>query len=199
MEVARAAEQGGAAAVALHGRTRNQMYSGRARWDLVALVKRSIEIPVLGSGDVFTAKDAQRMIAETAATPCWSPGGPAGTRGSSASWRPWSEARRPPPPTREEWLATVQEHVQRRIEHRGRLAHRGETPDEIERAAIRELRRHLLWYTRGRRGGVHFRRDADRLKTAADVNALFALHFPPGSANCELDPGYRASADEDGE
>lgn len=200
VEVARAAEQGGAAAVALHGRTRNQMYSGRARWDLVALVKRSVKIPVLGSGDVFTAKDAQRMIAETA---CDAVLVARGACGNPWIFRELAAAERgealPPPPTREEWLATVQEHVQRQIEHRGRLAHRGETPDEIEQAAIRELRRHLLWYTRGRRGGVHFRRDADRLKTAADVNTLFALHFPPGSANCELDPRYHASADEAGE
>ena len=89
-------------------------------------------------------------------------------------------------------MGTVLEHVRLQIQHRTRSARRGETPAQIEVAAIRELRRHLLWYTRGRRGGVHFRRDADKLHTAADVAALLERHFPPGSESFELDPGYRA-------
>ena len=65
VEVARAAETGGAAAVALHGRTRSQLYSGRARWELVRAVKEADQVPVLGSGDVWTAADALRMREET--------------------------------------------------------------------------------------------------------------------------------------
>jgi tRNA-dihydrouridine synthase len=98
----------------------------------------------------------------------------------------------PPPLTRVEWMGTVLEHVRLQIEHRTRNALRGETPEAIEGASIRELRRHLLWYTRGRRGGVHFRRDADKLRTVADVTALLERHFPPASESFELDPGYRA-------
>ena len=200
VEVARAAEAGGAAAVALHGRTRTQMYSGKARWDLVAEVKRSVGIPVLGSGDVWTARDAQRMAAETG---CDAVLVARGACGNPWIFRELAAAERglppPPPLTREEWLDTVLEHVRLQIEHRGRLSRRGETPEEVERAAIRELRRHLLWYTRGRRGGIHFRRDADRLRTAADVSTLLAHHFPPGSASFELDPGYHAGADAEGE
>jgi nifR3 family TIM-barrel protein len=200
VEVARAAEAGGASAVALHGRTRNQMYSGKARWELVALVKRSVGIPVLGSGDVWTARDAERMSAETG---CDAVLVARGACGNPWIFRELAAAERglppPPPLTRAEWLSTVLEHVRLQIEHRGRLGRRGETPEEVERAAIRELRRHLLWYTRGRRGGVHFRRDADRLHTAADVVALLQQHFPPGSESFELDPGYRVDAEADGE
>ena len=86
-------------------------------------------------------------------------------------------------------MGTVLEHVRLQIAHRTRTARRGESPEGVERAAIRELRRHLLWYTRGRRGGVHFRRDADKLLTAADVTALLEHHFPPGDQSFELDPG----------
>jgi nifR3 family TIM-barrel protein len=200
VDVVRAAEAGGAAAVAIHGRTRVQMYSGRARWDLIRAAKQATRVPVLGSGDVWTARDAIRMREET--------GCDAVLVARGACGNPWifrelaaGERGLPPPPplTRDEWIGTVLEHVRLQIEHRARSARRGETPETIEGAAIRELRRHLLWYTRGRRGGVHFRRDADKLRTAADVTALLEHHFPPGGESFDLDPGYRADADADGE
>ncbi len=197
VEVARAAEAGGAAAVALHGRTRAQGYSGAARWDLVRAVKEAIAIPVLGSGDVWTADDALRMRAET--------GCDAVLVARGACGNPWifrelraaeRGAPRPPPPTRDEWVGTVLRHVALQIEHR-RRQRGGETPDASERHAIRELRKHLLWYTRGRRGGVHFRRDAGQLQTGADVVRLLELHFPAGGAAFEVDPA--AARDEVGE
>jgi nifR3 family TIM-barrel protein len=197
VEVARAAEAGGAAAVALHGRTRAQLYSGRARWDLIRAVKEAITIPVLGSGDVWTADDALRMRAET--------GCDAVLVARGACGNPWifrelaaaeAGATRPPAPTRDEWVDTVLHHVALQVEHRLRQR-RAEDADEAERHAIRELRKHLLWYTRGRRGGVYFRRDAGRLLTAADVAQLVEEHFPPGSPSFELDPGYRR--EEEGE
>ncbi len=196
VEVGRAAEAGGASAVALHGRTRNQMYAGRARWDLVAAVKRAVAIPVLGSGDVWTARDALRMREETG---CDAVLVARGACGNPWIFRELAAAERglppPPPLSRDEWIGTVLEHVRLQIEHRARSAKPGETPQQIEGAAIRELRRHLLWYTRGRRGGVHFRRDADKLHTAADVEALLEHHFPPGGESFDLDPGFRADAD----
>jgi nifR3 family TIM-barrel protein len=197
VEVARAAEAGGAAAVALHGRTRTQMYSGRARWELVRAVKEAVSVPVLGSGDVWTVDDALRMRAET--------GCDAVLVARGACGNPWIfrelraaelGAPRPPPPTRDEWIGTVLHHVRLQVEHRQRQ-HPGVDPLELERLAIRELRKHLLWYTRGRRGGVHFRRDANRLATAADVAQVIEEHFPAGSSSFELDPGFRR--EEEGE
>jgi tRNA-dihydrouridine synthase B len=187
VEVARAAEAGGAAAVALHGRTRAQGYSGRARWELVRGVKEAVSIPVLGSGDVWSAGDALRMREETG---CDAVLVARGACGNPWIFRELRAAERglppPPPPTRDEWAGTVLRHVALQIEHR-RRQRAGETPDDSERHAIRELRKHLLWYTRGRAGGVHFRRDADRLHTAADVAGLIDLHFPP-AAPFEVDP-----------
>ncbi len=196
VDVVRAAEAGGAAAVAIHGRTRAQMYSGRARWDLIRAAKQAVRIPVLGSGDVWTARDALRLKEESG---CDAVLVARGACGNPWIFRELAAAERglppPPPLTREEWMGTVLTHVRLQIEHRGRGARRGETPEAIEGAAIRELRRHLLWYTRGRRGGVHFRRDADKLRTAADVTALLEHHFPPVGESFELDPGYRAQDD----
>ena len=195
VEVARAAEAGGASAVALHGRTRAQMYAGRARWDLVKAVKAAVCIPVLGSGDVWTADDALRMRAET--------GCDAVLVARGACGNPWifRELRaaergepRPPPPDRGEWVATVREHVAMQVEHRRRQSPE-EPADQAERSAIRELRKHLLWYTRGKRGGVLFRRDAARLQTADDVARLLDEHFPPGSPAFEADPDAAAGGD----
>jgi tRNA-dihydrouridine synthase B len=188
VEVARAAEAGGAAAVALHGRTRAQMYSGKARWELVRAVKEAVGIPVLGSGDVWTAADALRMREETG---CDAVLVARGACGNPWIFRELRAAERgepiPPPPTRDEWVGTVLRHVELQIAHRSRQRG-GETPGESERHAVRELRKHLLWYTRGRRGGVHFRRDADRLETADDVRRLVDRHFPPGGEAFQLDP-----------
>jgi tRNA-dihydrouridine synthase len=197
VDVARAAEAAGASAVALHGRTRAQGYSGRARWELVRAVKEAVGIPVLGSGDVWTAADALRMRAETG---CDAVLVARGACGNPWIFRELAAAERglppPPPPTRDEWAEVVLRHVAMQIDHRLRQRRPGESAGEAEAHAVRELRRHLLWYTRGRRGGVHFRRDADRLHTAADVAALVHHHFPPGGASFEIDPGFHAAAME---
>jgi nifR3 family TIM-barrel protein len=192
-EVARAAEQGGAAAVSVHGRTRAQMYSGRADWSRIGAVKRAVRIPVLGSGDVWTAADALRMRAETG---CDAVLVARGACGNPWIFRELAARERgdapPPPPTRDEWLAVVLRHVELQIQHR--LRRSGGDPGAAEEAAVRELRRHLLWYTRGRKGGVRFRREADRLTSAADVRRLVELHFPRGGDAFDLDPASGGAA-----
>ena len=188
VEVAQAAEAGGAAAVALHGRTRAQMYAGRARWDLIRIVKAAVRVPVLGSGDVWTADDALRMREET--------GCDAVLVARGACGNPWifRELRaaelglpRPPPPARDEWAAAVLRHLALQIAHRSAQRRDGDAGG-AERAAVREFRKHLIWYTRGRRGGAGFRRDAARVRTGDDVARLLDDHFPPGSAAFEPDP-----------
>jgi tRNA-dihydrouridine synthase B len=198
-EIARACEQGGAVAVGLHPRTRAQMYRGRADWSLIAATKRAVKISVWGSGDLFTARDALRMLAET--------GADAARIARGACGYPWifrellalERGEEPPQVTVQEWRAMVLRHVDLAVQEklgRFRLVRPDGAPrqrpyrpngghaqfelsaDEAERAAVRELRKHLLWYTRGRRGGLAFRRVAPDLHTVADVEAALDRFFP---------------------
>jgi tRNA-dihydrouridine synthase B len=197
--VAQACEQGGAVAVGLHPRTRAQMYRGRADWELIKQTKQAVRISVWGSGDLFTAEAALRMLAET--------GADAARIARGACGYPWIfrellalERGEVPPPVRlDEWRATILRHVRMAVEdkqgkHRLRRpegaprprayrANGGHEQRELdaraaELAAVRELRKHLLWYTRGRRGGLAFRRVAAELHTEDDVKRALDRFFP---------------------
>ena len=198
-EAAKACEQGGAVAVGLHPRTRAQMYRGRADWDLIRRTKEAVKISVWGSGDLFTAEAAVRMLRET--------GADAARIARGACGHPWIfrellalERGEPVPEvTVREWRETILRHVRMAVEDKlgkHRLVRPEDAPrprafrlngghphvafDELaaELAAVRELRKHLLWYTRGRRGGIAFRRLAPELHTVADVERALDRFFP---------------------
>src|SRR5436305_3557102 len=207
-EIAKACEQGGAVAVGLHPRTRAQMYRGRADWKLIAATKKAVRIAVWGSGDLFTAEAARRMLEET--------GADAARIARGACGYPWifrellalERGETPDPVSIGEWRATILRHVEMAVEDKlGRYrlvrpegaprprAYRENgghpqlefTAEEAERAAVRELRKHLLWYTRGRRGGLAFRRIAPDLHTARDIRAALDRFFPAdGSVPAEV-------------
>jgi tRNA-dihydrouridine synthase len=152
-------------------------------------VKEAVRIPVLGSGDVWTAADALRMRRETGCDAVLVARGACGNPWIFRELRAAERGEPPPPPVgRDEWVEVVLRHVRLQVEHRLRQRGDREGPEEAERGAVRELRRLLLWYTRGRRGGAHFRRQASGLETAADVARLVDLHFPPGGSSFEPDP-----------
>ncbi len=191
VDVARAAEAGGASAVALHGRTRAQGYAGRADWSLIRAVKEAVGIAVLGSGDVWSAADALRMRRETGCDAVLVARGACGNPWIFRDLRAAEEGRpMPGPPTRDDWIGTVMRHVQLQVQHRSRQRD-DETPTASEGHAVRELRKHLLWYTRGLQGGVHFRRDATAATTVSGVEELLVRHFPP-DAPFAFDPSLAA-------
>jgi tRNA-dihydrouridine synthase B len=170
VELAEAAEKAGVAAIAVHARTRSQGFSGTADWSMIRAVREAVAIPVIGNGDVRTAQDARRMLEET---------GCHGVMiGRAVQGNPWifREAKAciesgsvMPPPTPEERRKVMLRHL------RDVVAVLGES------AGVREMRKHLCWYTKGLRGGAEFRMAANALTRVDDVARLMDEYFPSGA------------------
>ena len=138
VEIARIAEASGAAAVAVHGRTREQYYTGTADWDIIRQVKEAVSIPVIGNGDVDSAGKAKQLLDET--------GCDGVMVGRGARGNPWifreirdylATGELPPRPSKEEVRDMMLRHTRMEIEYKG------------EYTGIREMRKHISWYTAG--------------------------------------------------
>lgn len=158
VETARAIEAAGASAVAVHGRTREQYYSGTADWDMIRRVKESVSIPVIGNGDVFSGEDANRMLEETGCDMVMIARGALGNpwifRDAIAIWK---GEEKPEPPSLAERVKTMLIHLDRLTEAKG------------EYAAVREMRKHVGWYLKGIRGSAAVRR---RINSITELDQL---------------------------
>ncbi|MBN1286854.1 MAG: tRNA dihydrouridine synthase DusB [Anaerolineae bacterium] len=165
VEIARAAERAGVAAIAVHPRTARQRYHEPADWDIIRQVKEAVRIPVIGSGDVRTAADAARMRETT--------GCDAVMIGRAALGNPWifrriaGELRTGAPPP----LPTPQERAAAALEHARRFV--AGTPLR-EPSAIHELRGQLVKYTQGMPEAAHLRGRLVRAESLADIEAILA-------------------------
>lgn len=161
VEFAKMAESCGAAAIAVHGRTREQYYSGKADWDIIRQVKEAVSIPVFGNGDIFTPEDAKRMKEETGCD------GLMVARGAKGN--PWLFSRIAHylntgeilgPPSKEELKATILRHGQLQTEYKG------------ENTAMREMRKHVAWYTAGYPHSASLRNDINLVATMEELEKL---------------------------
>lgn len=169
VEFARMAEESGAAAITVHGRTREQMYAGKADWDIIAAVKRAVSIPVVGNGDVFCGADALALLKHTGCDGVMVARGAQGNPFLFAEIKAALRGEPYEPPTNGERLETAMAHVRAHVKHKG------------ERAVI-EMRKHVAWYVRGMR-------DAAALRV--ELNAC-----PTAEALCTLLEAYRNSLAE---
>ena len=163
-EFAKRMEDAGAAAVTVHGRTREQYYSGKADWELIRSVKEAVSIPVIGNGDVFSPEDAKRMMKSTGVD------GIALAR--AVRGNPWLIRRTvlflesgvlPEEPGLEERLRLMERHIELMVEYKG------------ERTAVREMRKHLSWYTAGLPRSSDFRRRVNAAETSEELRGLLSL------------------------
>ena len=156
VETAKVLEAAGVAAVAVHGRTREQFYEGKANWDVIGEVKAAVSVPVIGNGDVMCGQDAIDMMEKTGCDGVMMARGALGNpwifRDATALWK---GEELPEAPSDEERLGTLIRHLDMIIEDKG------------ERIAVREIRKHVGWYIKGMHGAAAFRREVNQIDDAA--------------------------------
>lgn len=178
-ELARELEEAGASFICVHGRTRQQFYSGQADLGIIARVKQAVSIPVVGNGDITDAESAQRMLEQTGCDGLMIGRGMLGD--------PWLFQRLraaltgeplPPPPAEETVIATALAHLRRQAERSIYWLQRreGESKGNAllgEELAVRAMRNHLGWYVKGMRNAAKLRARINQALSIAQVEELF--------------------------
>lgn len=165
LEIGRIAVDEGADAVTLHPRTRSQGFSGQADWDQITQLKSALTVPVIGSGDIFTAEDGLRMLEQTDCDAIMIGRGGYGNPWLIRDIAAMQKGEQLPYPEPAERLATVRRHLEYFLEYFG------------EHKALFHMRKHLCWYSRGLPGAAAFRAAVNRTGSLDDLREQMEIFF----------------------
>ena len=161
VEIAKIIEEAGAAAVAVHGRTREQYYSGKADWDIIRQVKQAVSIPVIGNGDVTSPQKADELVRQTGCDGIMIARGAQGSPWTFCGMIHWEETGElPPRPDKDEIRKMMLRHARLQLEYKG------------EFSGIREMRKHVAWYTKGLKGAARLREKVNAVESLEELENL---------------------------
>ena len=165
VEIAKIAEEVGISAITVHGRTRSEFYTGKADLDIIKKVKESVHIPVIGNGDIIDGESAKRMFEYTGVDGIMI--------GRGTFGRPWifkeiieylETGKKMEEPTNEEKLQVIKKHIDLAVEEKGEIA-------------VKELRKHIAWYTKNLKNSSEFRNSINKIETKDELVTKIDAYF----------------------
>lgn len=165
VEIAKIAEEAGIKAITVHGRTRTEFYSGKADWDIIKKVKNAVNIPVIGNGDIIDEETALQMFEQTGVDGIMI--------GRGAFGNPWifqkikyflERKEKLPEPSKEERLLIIKKHIELAVQEKGEIA-------------IKELRKHIAWYTKNLKNSSDFRNLINKIEDKEELLNVLEEYF----------------------